>query len=87
MYKEAFEIATLHQESPGRWSVGGRAYVDINLNDDLTLSGKDDLCVRVVGIVTYGKNTDLLSTMMTGTLLVEGDIESRPAFLYAKVLT
>lgn len=87
MYKEAFEIAVLRQESPRRWSVGGRAYVDINLNDDLALSGKGDSRVRVVGIVTYGKNTDLLSTMMTGTLLVEGEIEGQPAFLYAKVLT
>jgi hypothetical protein len=84
MYKEAFEIAKLQQENPRRWSVGGRAYVDINLNDRLTSSQEGGTELRVIGIVTYDRSTDLLSTMMTGTLLVEGEIEGEPHYLYVK---
>ena len=85
MYTEAFEIAKLQQENPRQWSVGGRAYVDINLNDHLAASREGENNLLVIGIVTYGKRTDLLSRMMTGTLIVEGEMEDEPHFLYVKV--
>ena len=85
MGPQAFEIATLEQQGPRKWLAGGRAYTDISLDDRLTTprGGSDSL--RVVGIVSYGRSTDLLSTMMTGTLTLEGELQvgaDHPMFLH-----
>ena len=87
MKREAFEVVKVQQKSPGSWLVDGRAYSDINLGDSLATSSSPYQELRVVGIVTYGKNTDMLSTMMTGTLALKGNFymnEGDKMFLYFK---
>ena len=85
MKREAFEIIKIQKENSRRWHIGGRAYSDISLGDSLVTSSSPSHGLRVVGIVTYGKSTGLLSTMMTGTLTLEGDFyidKGKEMFLY-----
>lgn len=87
MKRQAFEIVKAQKEDPRRWLVGGRAYSDISLGDCLVTSSLPNQELRVVKIATYGKSTDLLSTMMTGTLTLEGDFhmyKGEKSFLYIK---
>ena len=82
MYDQAFEVVSLERTDAGLWSVGGRAYVDITVGDILETAGTGGSKVKVVRIVTYGRTTDLLSKMMTGTLIVEGEIQEPLTALY-----
>jgi hypothetical protein len=83
MSEQVFEVAQVERTDDGRWSVGGRAYLDVAVGDVLETSSMGGATVKVVGIVTYRKTTDLLNAMMTGTLTVEGDIEEPLTALYA----
>ncbi len=86
MRQQAFEIITARQEGPHKWIIAGRAHADIRSSDSLASSWEGPPRLRVVGIVTYGRSTDLLSTMMTGTLTLDGEMhqaENEPRFLYA----
>jgi hypothetical protein len=60
----------------GRWSVRGRAYADVSVGDMLVTSPDADQVFRVEQIMSYGRSTDLLSQMMTGTLILSGGDES-----------
>lgn len=64
--------------------MAGRAYVDIWLGDTLETTSVGGEQIRVVGVVTYRKTLVLLSTMMTGTLTVEGDLQKHPTTLYVR---
>ncbi|WP_050725657.1 hypothetical protein [Vulgatibacter incomptus] len=84
MYEQAFEVASLERTDGGQWSVGGRAHLDVALGDVLETSVTGGGRVLVVGLATYGRTTDLLSKMMTGTLIVEGEIQEPLAALFAQ---
>ena len=68
------ERATFDKIS-ARWTVQGRAHADVSVGDMLVLSPDADRSFPVEQIVTYGKSTDLLSRVMTGTLIVSGGDE------------
>ena len=61
-----------------RWTVQGRAHADVSVGDMLVLSPDAERSFRVEQIVTYGKSTDLLSRVMTGTLILSGGSEDSP---------
>jgi hypothetical protein len=50
-----------------RWVLKGRAHEDVGLGDTLMLGAAK---VTVEAIRTYGKESDLLSRMMTGEIVV-----------------
>lgn len=62
--------SALFIEKSGRWSLRGRAYADVRVGDVLSVSANSSQTWRVEEIETYGRKTDLLSLMMTGTLIV-----------------
>ncbi|SLK00928.1 hypothetical protein SAMN06272721_103198 [Arthrobacter sp. P2b] len=83
MCEQAFEVVSIKRTDDGHWCVAGRAYLDVNLGDALETSSTGGAKVKVVGIVTYGRGTDLLSGMMTGELILEGEIHEPLNALYA----
>ena len=84
MSEQAFEVISVERADLRRWSIAGRAYLDVNLGDTLDTSEEGASEVTVVGIIAYGKATDLLSKMMTGTLIVEGDSPEPVSVLFAR---
>jgi hypothetical protein len=87
MTKHVFSIIYIIEKKSGEWIVEGRAYADVKIGDLLSISSECESYLRVIAISSYGKQTDLLSTMMTGMLHLQGDIspkESNEKLLYGK---
>jgi len=61
-----------------RWLLRGRAHVDVRVGDALSFGGRR---VLVDSIRTYGRETDLLSKMMTGELTVRWDGDDAELYL------
>jgi hypothetical protein len=80
-------IVSMDRNESDEWVVAGRAYEDVKIGDLLSDSRDKTPCLRVVAIESYGRNTDLLSKMMTGSLYLVGscELEAEPRgtnFLY-----
>lgn len=73
-----------------RWALCGRAYADVRVGDALSASAHSSQAWRVEEIETYGRKTDLLSRMMTDTLIVsatgEGDAPQENLMLYTVIV-
>ena len=74
MGTQVFAVASTAETGPDAWSVSGRAYEDVRLGDRLADTPAGPTRLRVVAIFSYGKPTDLLSKMMTGTLHLTGQL-------------
>ena len=75
MTTTVFSVVSINRNEPDEWIVAGRAYEDVKIGDLLSDSQGKTPCFRVVAIKTYGRNTDLLSKTMTGSLYLAGDFE------------
>jgi hypothetical protein len=65
---EAFQVTAARKVGPAQWVLSGRAYSDIGIGDRLQSAASGPAEFVVSEIVTYGKVTDLLSKMMTGSI-------------------
>lgn len=82
---QAFLALSCERSDRDFWLISGRAYTSIALGDSLWTSRDDGVAVRVEDIVSYGRKTDLLSPMMTGTLVVVGDLHASLRTLFAEL--
>jgi len=74
MGTQVFAVVSIVEAGPNTWNASGRAYEDVHLGDVLADTPAGPGQLRVSGISTYGKPTDLLSRMMTGTLQLSGQL-------------
>ena len=67
---EVFELIAIENSTEG-FTLRGRAYEDIKKGDILLTKDKNK--IKIERIFSYQRETDLLSGMMTGDLLVNRD--------------
>ena len=73
-YKEAFLIVEKDENENNEYIIKGRAYIDININDTLYYKDRENILkYKIKRILTYRIETNLLSQMMTGDIIIEGD--------------
>lgn len=82
MHDQVFEVVSLKKADEG-WALEGRARLDISVGDVIAASGAVRQKVTVLRVMAHGKETTLLSKMMTGTLVVEGEVQTPLDALYA----
>jgi hypothetical protein len=73
MDTQVFAIASRDASTPGILIVSGRAYADVRVGDMLSDAPAGPPRLLVTAIISYGKQTDLLSKMMTGTVHLKGE--------------
>jgi hypothetical protein len=93
--QEVFLVVQVLDYGEDKWLIKGRAYAPIEIGDILCLetfneesSTTTSWDFRVLSIFTYGEAVSVITTMVTGELLVEGKQESTllsTKYLYKKL--
>ncbi|MBP8805258.1 MAG: hypothetical protein KBG48_09520 [Kofleriaceae bacterium] len=84
MLEKAFDVVSV-AATDGGWAVKGRAHLDVSVGDVLATCALGDDSggrVKVAGLETYGRRVELLSKMMTGSIVVVGVVREVPSALY-----